>query len=142
MCVLVTGVQTCALPISCKNDLVFDVKANTFQGVSGRGDRLQRNSANGKSSTWCYFLIAELHFVGRGQKQRSLKTLCYLSGTGKVIGVNMSFHYVFHRQIVLPYELLINLYREGGIDDNSFFLRSEEHTSELQSLMRNSYATF
>src|SRR3546814_5456168 len=69
--------------VACKNDLVFDVKANTFQGVSGRGDRLQRNSANGKSSTWCYFLIAELHFVGRGQKQRSLKTLCYLSGTGK-----------------------------------------------------------
>src|SRR3546814_16828752 len=86
----------------------------------------KRRSSDLKSSTWCYFLIAELHFVGRGQKQRSLKTLCYLSGTGKVIGVNMSFHYVFHRQIVLPYELLINLYREGGIDDNSFFLGSND----------------
>src|SRR3546814_2538583 len=32
--------------------------------------------------------------------------------------------------------------RDGVPDMNWYFARSEEHTSELQSLMRNSYAVF
>src|SRR3546814_4205447 len=32
--------------------------------------------------------------------------------------------------------------RPGNPTDNAFIERSEEHTSELQSLMRNSYAVF
>src|SRR3546814_1668927 len=34
------------------------------------------------------------------------------------------------------------LQAEGTFDVNTVFARSEEHTSELQSLMRNSYAVF
>src|SRR3546814_5963185 len=34
------------------------------------------------------------------------------------------------------------VYRAAGIDPPERFLRSEEHTSELQSLMRISYAVF
>src|SRR3546814_8869024 len=39
---------------------------------------------------------------------------------------------------------ILHLYENEGITDDLFraFLRSEEHTSELQSLMRISYAVF
>src|SRR3546814_7522726 len=36
----------------------------------------------------------------------------------------------------------VDLVRRGRIGDPRFFTRSEEHTSELQSLMRISYAVF
>src|SRR3546814_1902709 len=42
---------------------------------------------------------------------------------------------------LLPIERLIEPDRADGILDQ-FATRSEEHTSELQSLMRNSYAVF
>src|SRR3546814_7025784 len=38
-------------------------------------------------------------------------------------------------------EMLVRLYHEAGIPEG-VVRRSEEHTSELQSLMRNSYAVF
>src|SRR3546814_10679980 len=48
-----------------------------------------------------------------------------------------------HRALVavdVDDDLLLNTETERGVDDRE--VRSEEHTSELQSLMRNSYAVF
>src|SRR3546814_7435854 len=41
-----------------------------------------------------------------------------------------------------PYNVRVNAIAPGEIDTSILSPRSEEHTSELQSLMRNSYAVF
>src|SRR3546814_5254987 len=93
-CALVTGVQTCALPI-------YGDAANRFQGVAAAAPSQPRSS--GASVKGIAGLGAYLY---RSREPR---------GSGRDLA-----------QVApsLPY------------------FRSEEHTSELQSLMRTSYAVF
>src|SRR3546814_7604540 len=42
----------------------------------------------------------------------------------------------------LEFAKLLETWRDGGVRETRFCLRSEEHTSELQSLMRIPYAVF
>src|SRR3546814_5899027 len=51
-----------------------------------------------------------------------------------IYGVS-SFHVVWEH-------MCVSLLNDFGISENHALIRSEEHTSELQSLMRNSYAVF
>src|SRR3546814_2841339 len=101
-CALVTGVQTCALPITSQEfQLLYD--SDRLHGIFGY-----------------YYLGATA--------QTSFDVLLGL--TGDLIG--------------LPG---LNGYTSGDVrtETSSFygdFTRSEEHTSELQSLMRISYAVF
>src|SRR3546814_10413024 len=56
-----------------------------------------------------------------------------------------TYHWVFNRDIPVSEDVLraLALYREGRNAEQNFMIsRSEEHTSELQSLMRLSYAVF
>src|SRR3546814_1346553 len=47
-----------------------------------------------------------------------------------------------NRVVALAYSMRTDAPTWGEKEDNGFQIRSEEHTSELQSLMRNSYAVF
>src|SRR3546814_6261836 len=104
-CALVTGVQTCALPI-------WEL------GVDRQPDRLVG--------------------VGAGQLHRELHPLA-AAGHGDAVGLVL-----LDRQHLLKQRAQLHL-AEGaaGLDVAEHALeRSEEHTSELQSLMRSSYAVF
>src|SRR3546814_1853301 len=95
-CALVTGVQTCALPIS-----MLDVSAGGAHArIYVSGDTL---------------LHDQLHEIPRRYPDIDL-ALVHLGGT-RILGI------------------LLTMDGEQGA-------RSEEHTSELQSLMRISYAVF
>src|SRR3546814_6077697 len=108
MFALVTGVQTCALPISVRNDA-----GAPCEGVEMRPGRVvghealeeqRRGDRPGKGRT---ARIAEIGDVGFEQ-----------------VGITVPQRHPPQRVIAV-----------GAA-------RSEEHTSELQSLMRNSYAVF
>src|SRR3546814_2039497 len=98
-CALVTGVQTCALPIS---RTLFDagVKRFGFHGLSYQ------------------FIAAELE-RRRPDLARARIVAAHLGAGASICAL------------------------EGGVScDTTMGFRSEEHTSELQSLMRISYAVF
>src|SRR3546814_7380274 len=103
ICALVTGVQTCALPISQFN--CFDVTAGLLGSV----------------------LVNQF-------KTDYLNEALYTQATYKIVdqlSVTGGIRYTWDRT------------KGYGIKDRyAFALRSEEHTSELQSLMRISYAVF
>src|SRR3546814_9644733 len=101
-CALVTGVQTCALPI------------------------LRRLKANRKES---YGQVQE--FVGRRR-----------DGTTFPLEVSLSPVYLADQTLFLAVIRDIGERREVEQMKSEFVARSEEHTSELQSLMRISYAVF
>src|SRR3546814_3796030 len=59
------------------------------------------------------------------------------SGAGSGLGINRE------RRLALEKDIALNAETEGKLDRFQFLQRrSEEHTSELQSLMRISYAVF
>src|SRR3546814_2461469 len=87
-CALVTGVQTCALPIS----------GSSLQRTLGVGEAARKAVAGIDGIEKAFVTVGDAQEAGRGAQQ-----------AGEV--------------------------RRGA-------LRSEEHTSELQSLMRISYAVF
>src|SRR3546814_8063781 len=114
-CALVTGVQTCALPISREDatapipsmlhielKIIVNIPIGTTQQKTSVPPLFQKN----KYDTQCFTLNASRNCFSDGS----------LSNGSELEG---------HR------------HRHG----NSEF-RSKEHTSELQSLMRNSYAVF
>src|SRR3546814_3798959 len=47
-----------------------------------------------------------------------------------------------HHVFALYHQAAVFRQAQGGVEDGAVFGRSEEHTSELQSLMRTSYAVF
>src|SRR3546814_9477753 len=105
-CALVTGVQTCALPISFIREIrnlgvLYETPAAT----------------EGASTARCMILITP-------DAQRTMNT--FLGASIDLSPDDIDAAAVARAEIV---------YLEG-------YLRSEEHTSELQSLMRNSYAVF
>src|SRR3546814_4913996 len=104
-CALVTGVQTCALPISRRCPIAI-IAAATRSTCCWRSDRRFRRRSG-----------------------RSLAPHCYGGSTRDIrLRGRPNDAHAHHPKAVCP-ELV-----EG--------LRSEEHTSELQSLMRISYAVF
>src|SRR3546814_5146623 len=119
-CALVTGVQTCALPISARTQICEAVLADPVAPDSG--NRRGRFVAHRYFSSWCIDrcarggLVAVLQFDARG----------FTGGT--------------HRRVV--FDDRTDWIGVAGEQSVLVFLRSEEHTSELQSLMRISYAVF
>src|SRR3546814_1213719 len=117
ICALVTGVQTCALPISLgrgRQKLGQPVPLSNFVPDENRGKRhpAQRNTPLRCSS---------LRGLEKGRSVAALRSTAYCRG------VRRFFHSASER-----------LTSNGSFDS----ARSEEHTSELQSLMRISYAVF
>src|SRR3546814_3348744 len=100
-CALVTGVQTCALPI-CRSGLPDDVSAKGFVRMT--------------VAWWERGVIYQIY-------PRSFQDMNG-DGVGDLKGIEQRLDY------------LVAL----GVD--AIWIRSEEHTSELQSLMRTSYAVF
>src|SRR3546814_2649318 len=94
-CALVTGVQTCALPISSVTGL------NRFRLVT--------------------------------QGQQTLGSVDAIDGYNVNRNVQFSQELRYQTKLDLPVNFLVGAYYQH---------RSEEHTSELQSLMRISYAVF
>src|SRR3546814_7662371 len=114
MCALVTGVQTCALPISY---LYSTYEAPTFGEPECEANPSER------------------------------KKVVILGGGPNRIGQGIEFDYCCcHACFALEeagYEtIMVNCNPETVSTDYDTSDRSEEHTSELQSLMRISYAVF
>src|SRR3546814_6999754 len=103
-CTLVTGVQTCALPICISAGLAIARKGIDWTHKLRAQADYQRT--NGKTSVERY--LAEL------EPQYRIDERTFAFGLGR-----------WEHDRILGYDT-----------------RSEEHTSELQSLMRNSYAVF
>src|SRR3546814_1105060 len=123
-CSLVTGVQTCALPI-CKDG----AGCVTGERISGENSRVRivfdRTGERGSAIL--------IHFVCGG--------LVHRERLGKMFIILGSIDFVVRRAAASREER--NRSRQSG--DHGLFhdiSRSEEHTSELQSLMRISYAVF
>src|SRR3546814_2459086 len=121
MCTLVTGVQTCVLPIYFKNlaDLQDEVAAQIMatlrplSAVSKRGLREQ-------------LLQFGVEFLEINRAHPYLLTI-----QGPATAAVIARHTKQCLKVLLKF----------GIDMDRA-MRSEEHTSELQSLMRMSYAVF
>src|SRR3546814_9573032 len=127
-CALVTGVQTCALPISARyadafpagyragagpDEAALDIlQLHSLAGRHSRAARLYRNPEDGESR-----LRLKLYSRDPIILSEAVPTL-----------ENFGFRVI---------EEMATALREGELG-----YRSEEHTSELQSLMRNSYAVF
>src|SRR3546814_5290136 len=105
MCALVTGVQTCALPIYCFRGMLSMIRSLYLAGPDVfRPDARERG--------------------------RELKALCAQFGIEGLFPLDQEVPV----HLVDPGEQAAWIYRAN--------IRSEEHTSELQSLMRISYAVF
>src|SRR3546814_9525281 len=117
-CALVTGVQTCALPIC-------------FEALSRWND-----AGQGQISPVEFIPVAEesglINPLGRWAMYEAAQTLAKWDRQyGKVMPIGVSVN-------LSP----IQMARDDVPSVVEGALRSEEHTSELQSLMRNSYAVF
>src|SRR3546814_5325107 len=116
-CALVTGVQTCALPIYHRSSLLPCAASE-----AGR-NRLRRGGRPGPGR--------------RASDPCALDELGIASGLGRLALPPAAHGVMDHLEI------------DAGLEQNEVehaaarrVLRSEEHTSELQSLMRHSYAVF
>src|SRR3546814_9262403 len=110
MCALVTGVQTCALPICLDVDEPHAPVRRVPKGTLAEGGAERPEGLHGGHGV---MLLAWPNPPLRGPPLRGV----HLRATG----------------VALPFAL-----RPCGVVNT----RSEEHTSELQSLMRISYAVF
>src|SRR3546814_1904800 len=116
-CALVTGVQTCALPICAR-----PARIRADHG----GDGLWLPLHLGLHLDPQHGLVDDRPFrraAGQGQ----------ISARPRDDG---------HARELLPHRTVVGLGRGGAQDEGGPRRRSEEHTSELQSLMRISYAVF
>src|SRR3546814_3756288 len=121
-CALVTGVQTCALPIfSNKLTINHTIACLSHYAVQIKW-RPTRN--DGLPSIKDPHMNTFLSPLGRA----GLSLIFIISGWGKIAGYAATQQYM--EAMGVPGALLPAV------------IRSEEHTSELQSLMRNSYAVF
>src|SRR3546814_9544819 len=121
-CALVTGVQTCALPISRLHlrrriDRQRPLVAGPIVAFVGTADRSGRDSG-------------KRFGLAKGVER------CEAAGVGDLPDVRM----VDHDQVIAARQFLDREALE--ILQRAAVPRSEEHTSELQSLMRISYAVF
>src|SRR3546814_10069367 len=114
-CALVTGVQTCALPISVREEGEVDIRCTG--GLICPAQRVERLR----------------HFVSRHALDIEGLGIVHIESFFRD-GLLQSPADIFK----LTKDQLLNRERWAEISA----ARSEEHTSELQSLMRNSYAVF
>src|SRR3546814_2625852 len=116
-CALVTGVQTCALPI-------------WQQGVgAGQGGALVEHLVQLRAVDAERERAAEADVAQRRAPARR---------DGVQVGIERELRAAADRpEVDLDAAVLLGLLQGGGVGE-----RSEEHTSELQSLMRISYAVF
>src|SRR3546814_1336123 len=132
-CALVTGVQTCALPIFALTGF-FNLVLTYNTGVSF-------GLFQGEAAWQPYFLIAVNLAVAAALllwlRKQSGDLLIWAVGlvVGGAVGNAIDR---FHQPGVVDF-LDLHL---AGWHWPAFNVRSEEHTSELQSLMRISYAVF
>src|SRR3546814_2912655 len=112
-CALVTGVQTCALPISSAQPALV-----LIAGALVMGDRTSVRQVAGVLIS----LAGVLAIIGRGDP-------------AMLWGLRLNIGDAIISVAVLIWALYSVLLRRRPV-------RSEEHTSELQSLMRISYAVF
>src|SRR3546814_8069802 len=113
-CALVTGVQTCALPIS--------FKLKTRHVRNDPSEWIRQDGAFPAIVSQAQFDQARLIVEERSKRLTDDEMLALLSDILKRNGYLSG--------------LIIDEFEDGPSS------RSEEHTSELQSLMRNSYAVF
>src|SRR3546814_7005918 len=126
-CALVTGVQTCALPILSHNDTRIGYFAqHTVESLdAGRSpiDHLRDLAPDASTQDMRNFL-GRWYFAG----DRAFESVDGFSGGERA---RLALALIAWRK---PNVLLL--------DEPTNHLRSEEHTSELQSLIRISYAVF
>src|SRR3546814_7764102 len=115
---LVTGVQTCALPICSVTVGIEVLVPNILEEICSRGPLHCRCSAAGNLKLLRILFLVDYN-------------ICSYPWIGCVV--------VVKSRIVLAFPPGRNA---DEVSEGQFLLRSEEHTSELQSLMRNSYAVF
>src|SRR3546814_5592663 len=116
-CALVTGVQTCALPISCG----AAIKADAY-GLGAR--EVMRHLAAAGCRDFFVATWAEAATLAPLPEGVSLSVLHGVGASDMVAARTLPARPVL-----------------GSLEQVARW-RSEEHTSELQSLMRNSYAVF
>src|SRR3546814_2855990 len=119
-CALVTGVQTCALPIWIIGVIIIAIERQVSEGDFGEGEVFGSEFDERAGE------LAVDRFLGKAADQIADFILLH----------DMTFPVTERREK-----------RPGCLATRNRFspiinLRSEEHTSELQSLMRNSYAVF
>src|SRR3546814_8497461 len=119
-CALVTGVQTCALPISVQQALALDNRRPVLADQTEKPVQPVQPLALPAKAT-----INEL--VNAVQSANACGACLSALLTAAV-------HTPRSQRFVNAWVIFGGAIRAGG--------RSEEHTSELQSLMRNSYAAF
>src|SRR3546814_10460331 len=125
-CALVTGVQTCALPISS----VFEFGVPTLRADTDPVYPVRKSLPQNKT-----------------QHKRPLssdeigKLLQDVDGHGGNYQTQCAFNLMW-LTLARPTEVVEAEWSEIDLDAGLWRIRSEEHTSELQSLMRTSYAVF
>src|SRR3546814_2726002 len=118
-CALVTGVQTCALPISPCTVSNGNLKRETIMSIQ----------ADAQTNPDFQAIIVGAGFGGMGAAIQLRR-----------MGFNSLL--MLDREQDLGGTWHVNSYPGLAVDIASLTYRSEEHTSELQSLMRISYAVF
>src|SRR3546814_221583 len=180
-CALVTGVQTCALPISCKIDGPSPINQNTALGnsfVSNPTYSLSLNAHYRQDFGELTSVTGLNRFRLVTQGQQTLGSVDAIDGYNVNRNVQFSQELRYQTKLDLPVNFLVGAYYQHSSYQNlnsanvfpmavqgapftfekearqkgrtwSVFervvlieQRSEEHTSELQSLMRISYAVF
>src|SRR3546814_8019635 len=120
-CALVTGVQTCALPIYGIGDL---------KGILQHLDHLEWLGVDG---VW----LCPVFPTPNRDYGYDISDFC---GVEPVLGTMSELDELISRLHARDMRILLDFVPNHTADVHPW--RSEEHTSELQSLMRNSYAVF
>src|SRR3546814_4728209 len=135
-CALVTGVQTCALPIYhtvfdaaslSKQFTAFAILSLVHEGKLALSDSVRR-------------FVPELGAYADAITIGDL--LHHISGIRDFISLNAIEDGAAGKADLTPARVQQLLFRQAGGETPPGTERSEEHTSELQSLMRTSYAVF
>src|SRR3546814_6319975 len=129
-CALVTGVQTCALPISV---LVVADAGGGRNGRTGLAERFGRDRRIGNAAG----RQIGLHGIGATLRQTDV-----VRGGTRTVGVTGEHDLLTAAALVVGADRVVQRRSRFGRDRRLIPVRSEEHTSELQSLMRISYAVF
>src|SRR3546814_8650105 len=139
-CALVTGVQTCALPISDTSNLAAGLEGPAGVGRTGRGSRSGYESRSLRSTRLPDASCRDQWLRDLGSSPLGLqeRALCGVGGEldRSVVGLDGRHLVAGAGQEVGSGGVVGLVVGAGGA------VRSEEHTSELQSLMRISYAVF
>src|SRR3546814_1040114 len=118
-CALGTGVQTCALPISSKTRSTVAKEGDTMPLIAAGPGRMR-----GGINIQCH----RVAFLAPGGASLERRAIGHLDRDEVIIGMRVLFH--------------MSAPVTAGFQPAWMRERSEEHTSELQSLMRISYAVF